>query len=115
MPTLSAEWLRAAPSISASPASCMSRTCRLIATTEPSPPIANDSTASATGTPANGTTSTSVTAVATNPSTIERSTSQSAIRPAIQVPPTEPTPNASRNSGTAPAPRPASSVTSFAM
>ena len=38
----SAEWFRAAPSIWASPAACISRSCRLIASTEPSTPTRED-------------------------------------------------------------------------
>src|SRR3954454_23872938 len=111
----SAEWFSAAPSICASPAVCMRRICKLIASSELTTPRPRTSKAAGTAYGERKKTSTRTTMLPTNPPSTERLTSQSTRRPATHVPITDPRPKASRNIGIVARDRLATSVTIGAM
>ncbi len=115
LPTLSEEWLIAAPSVSAWPATSISRIIIDSASTEPT-----KVTAKAAGSATQPCGATAQKPRSTAPSPIDDPSSdprtdRSTRRPAAQLPTTMPTPRVSRKTGTADAGSPLTSVTAGAM
>src|SRR5215203_6334378 len=112
---LRAAWLPAAARVWAVPATCMSRSWRLMTRTEASTDVVARTTRAATAYGAATAKSANEIPSPAMPMTTDRMTDQSPIRPATRLPTNPDSPKTRRNSGTADAGRPVTSVTVGAM
>ena len=108
-------WFMAAPRVCASPATSISRNCRFTTSTELISSVRNAAGRAHQPNGASPAKTRSRTAIPIDDPSSDPKTDRSARIPATQVPTTMPRPNASRNTGTAAAGSPPTSVTVGAM